>query len=62
MAWKFDPFKIDIVWSSTVEDLVDSASIDLGVGTGDLAIDAGDRTNEGSILDQGERILSNGNI
>jgi len=53
MSWKFDPKLLDIVFVVDVTEL-SSGVIDLG--TGDLSIDTGLRENEGSTLDQGERI------
>lgn len=57
MVWKFDPLKVDIVWINTIEDLLDSATIDFGQSQGDLAIDAGERMNDVSIVDQGDRMI-----
>lgn len=57
MAWKFDPVKIDIIWTSTVEELIADASIDFGDISSDISIDTGDRTNDTGIIDQGERII-----
>lgn len=57
MAWKFDPVKIDIIWTNTVEELIADASIDFGGIDGDISIDTGDRTNDSGIIDQGERII-----
>jgi hypothetical protein len=57
MSWRFDPIKIDLVWTETVDELVDNATIDLGTFEGDITIDTGDRNNDSSIIDQGERII-----
>jgi hypothetical protein len=57
MVWKFDPLKVDIVWINTIEDLLDSATIDFGQLEGDLAIDAGERMNDISVVDQGDRMI-----
>lgn len=62
MAWVFDAQTIDIVWTEKVDSFtfVDSVTVDLG--TGDLSIDTGQRSATESTLDQGMRVLDNGNI
>lgn len=55
MAWKFDPFIEDIVWQESSETIMEVSFIDFGSIEGDLDIDAGDRTNDISVIDQGIR-------
>lgn len=52
--YRFDPITMRVVWVKTVEEVIQSGSIDLG--DGDLSIDTGLRDNDSSTLDQGERI------
>ena len=56
MAWKFDLFKIDLVWvEGNIQTITtDGATIDLG--SGDLELDMQERTGDGEI-DQGERVF-----
>ena len=62
MAWKFDFKEVDLVWIQPVADIVDNASIAMGdYGSSDLTVDTGDRTNDTSVVDQGDRIID-GNI
>lgn len=58
MAWKFDPFLVDLVWFTPPSDYIDSANINLGSSAdSDLLIDTGLRENEGSEIDQGLRVI-----
>ena len=57
MSWRFDPIKIDLVWTETVDDLINNTLIELGTFESDITIDTGDRNNDSSIIDQGERII-----
>jgi hypothetical protein len=61
MPWRFDPTLGDIVFAVSVtqaSESSDPANITFGdSGTSDLSLDTGDRTNDGSTLDQGLRIL-----
>lgn len=58
MAWKFDPFLVDIVWVVPSSDIIDGANINLGDSAdSDLTIDTGSRENEGSVIDQGLRVI-----
>lgn len=58
MAWKFDSLAVDIVWVVPSSDIIDGANINLGDGTtSDLTIDTGSRENEGSVIDQGLRVI-----
>ena len=62
MAWRFDFKEVDLVWIQPVEDIVDNSNITMGdYGVSDLTVDTGDRTNDTSIVDQGDRIID-GNI
>lgn len=62
MAWRFDFKEVDLVWIQPVEDIVDNANITMGeYSVSDLTVDAGDRTNDTSVVDQGDRIID-GNI
>ncbi len=61
MSWRFDPTKVEIVWTTTTSELIESGSLDLGSLGSDLSVDTGDRTNDSSILDQGLRVID-GNI
>lgn len=56
MPWRFDPIIGDLVFKITTSDISDTAEIDLGDSVlSDLSIDAGDRMNDSSIVDQGVR-------
>ena len=57
MAWKFDQHIVDIIWTHPIGEIEDSASIVMGDSTSDLTVDTGDRTNDTSTLDQGQRII-----
>jgi len=57
MAWKFDPIGVDIVWTATSSELIESGNLDLGIVNSDLSIDTGDRSNDSSTLDQGLRVI-----
>ena len=61
MSWKFDQFKAELIWVISTTELVESGVVDLGGFDSDLSVDAGDRTNDSSILDQGLRVVD-GNI
>lgn len=52
--YRFDPISLKVVWVKTVEQMEQTGSI--AFGDGDLSIDAGSRENDGSIIDQGERV------
>jgi hypothetical protein len=54
MPFAFNPVSGQIVFTQTVDQIIDSGSID--PGEGDLSIDLGSRDNEVSIIDQGERV------
>ena len=57
MAWKFDPQSEDIIWVETTDTVNTSGSVDFGsYTTNDLTMDAGNRTNDGSIIDPGLRL------
>lgn len=63
MPWKFDPFLVDLVWVTPVQTITELADINFGEQMGgDLMIDAGDRTNDISNIDQGLRVFDDGNI
>jgi hypothetical protein len=63
MSWKFDPFIVDIVWITPIQTLSELAEINFGTqNNGDLEIDMGDRSNDISNIDQGLRIIDDGNI
>lgn len=57
MSWKFDPFIVEIVWTATSTEIIESGSMDLGSLGSDLLVDTGDRSNDSSILDQGLRVV-----
>lgn len=57
MAWKFDQNIVDLIWTHPIGEIEDSASIVMGDSTSDLTVDTGDRTNDTSTLDQGQRII-----
>lgn len=57
MAWKFDPQVLDIRWVVEPEKIITEGNLDLGELSSDLQIDAGDRANDSSVLDQGLRII-----
>lgn len=62
MAWKFDPFLVQLVWVPSANTQEEFANIDFGDSTeSDIEISMGDRTNESSIIDQGLRV-SDGSI
>lgn len=52
--YRFDPVSGNIVFIKTIEQLEQTGSIEFG--DGDLSIDFGSRENDGSIIDQGERV------
>jgi hypothetical protein len=61
MPWRFDTQLGDLVFVIKPDDVSDPANITLGdSGTSDLAIDTGNRTNDSSILDQGQRVIEVG--
>jgi hypothetical protein len=61
MPWRFDAQIADLVFVVKSEDVADSANITMGnYGEADLTIDTGDRSNESSILDQGQRVIEVG--
>jgi hypothetical protein len=51
--WLFNPIKLELQFVMT-QDSMPTGEIDLG--TGDLEIDAGLRSDNNSIIDQGDRI------
>jgi hypothetical protein len=51
--WVFNPVKVELQFSQDITQ-VEQSIIDLGLG--DLEIDAGSRSNDASIVDQGERV------
>lgn len=55
--WDFDAIKIDLIYKQESDSIFEQSVIDLG--TGDLAIDAGMRENNLSIIDQGNRVSGN---
>lgn len=60
MAWSFNSAIADLVWYDTIDSIIlDETILDLGVG--DLLLDTGNRSNDGSTLDQGLRVID-GNI
>jgi len=56
MPWKFDPFKIDIIWVQPTSITDDVGDIDMGDLDGDMVIDMGDREDTPSQIDQGMRV------
>jgi len=52
--WVFNPITQRLIFTQSIEQIVQSGEIDLG--SGDLSIDTGLRENDSSTLDQGERI------
>jgi hypothetical protein len=52
--WVFNPITQRLVFTQSIEQIVQAGEIDLG--SGDLSIDTGLRENDSSTLDQGERI------
>jgi hypothetical protein len=63
MPWRFDPFLVDLVWVPPVQTITELADINFGDQSGgDLTVDAGDRTNDISDIDQGLRVFDDGNI
>lgn len=58
MPWRFDAQIADLVFVVKPDDVSDPANITLGEsGLSDLAIDTGDRINDSSTLDQGQRVI-----
>lgn len=58
MPWKFDAQIADLVFVIKPDDVSDPANVTLGdSGLSDLAIDTGERTNDSSTLDQGQRVI-----
>jgi hypothetical protein len=61
MPWRFDTQLGDLVFVIKPDDVSDPANITLGEsGISDLSIDTGNRTNDSSILDQGQRVIEVG--
>ena len=54
--WTFNPITQKLVFAQSVEQIVQAGEIDLGDISSDLSIDTGLRENDGSTLDQGERV------
>ncbi len=54
MPFAFNPINGNVIFTQTVEEIIQTGSVDLG--DGDLSIDSGSRDNESSIIDQGERV------
>lgn len=55
MPWKFDQFKLDLVWiEENIGGTVDGASIDLSEGN--LELDMQEQ-GDGGEIDNGERVL-----
>lgn len=59
MPWKFDPTEGDLVFVFTSgAGIEEAASITYGdTSSSDLIVDTGDRTNDTSTIDQGDRII-----
>lgn len=59
--WVYDPFsgtfKFVPVIESTDGTLAANGSFDFGSGSGDLSLDTGDRTNDTSTIDSGDRLV-----
>lgn len=63
MPWRFDPFIADIIWVPPIGTITELADISFGDQTGgDMQIDMGDRSNDISDIDQGLRVIDDGNI
>jgi hypothetical protein len=56
MPWKFDPFKVEIVWVQPVTITNDVGDIDMGDLEADMVIDMGERDDSPSQIDQGMRV------
>ena len=58
MSWKFDAFKVELVWVESAEINVElMGDIDMGsFAESDIAIDMGDRSVDTSRIDQGLRV------
>lgn len=57
MPWKFDPFKVELVWAEPPATIVEFANIDMGDSlNSDIQLDMGDRTMDDSQIDQGLRV------
>lgn len=56
MAWKFDPFKGDLIWVTSVIFSENIGDIDMGDLESDILIDLGDREDSPSQIDQGLRV------
>lgn len=61
--WIFDPLIGDIVWCRSREGaIIFDALYDFeGYNTGDLEMSCGNRTNDESIVDNGQRIIETNN-
>jgi hypothetical protein len=61
MTWKFDYLTGDIVFKTSNTIQIFDALINFGsVNDGDLQVDCGDRGIEGSVVDQGLRLIETG--
>ena len=54
--WKFNPITQELIFTQSVDQIVQAGEIDFGTSSSDLSIDTGLRENDGSIIDQGERV------
>jgi hypothetical protein len=55
--WKFDSSAVDLVFVQTPEDIQPAGSLDFGAVSSDISLDTGERTNDNSIVDNGERLI-----
>jgi hypothetical protein len=57
--WKFDFFIGDLVWSQSMDSVkIFDAEISMGEKlNSDISLDCGLRSNDTSIIDQGERVI-----
>jgi hypothetical protein len=55
--WTFNPITQKLVFTQSVEQIVQAGEIDFGDGSSDLSIDTGLRDNDSSVLDQGLRVI-----
>jgi hypothetical protein len=57
MPWKFDPLKVELVWTEPPQTFTELANIDMGdTLSSDIQIDMGDRSVDTAEIDQGLRV------
>ena len=59
MTWRFDPYKVELIFAPKIEIVEGIGDIDMGeYGDADLSIDLGSREDSPSQIDQGLRVYN----